>query len=237
MTGATCPFDMAELETQAKAVLSPQGYSYVASGASSEDTMRANAESFRRWRIVPRMLRDVACRLGPFRRVVRSHSISLLRCCCRPVGVQSIVHPDGELATAPGLRAAQTGIPSSSCRRCRRVALEDVAAAMGDAPGWFQLYWPKDPELARSFLSRAKPRATWPSSSRWATAWWAGVPGTSVSSTCLSWADRWRTTSPTLCSAPGYVLLQKRTCRTALLHFAGALRRSLAHVGRPDVTA
>ena len=87
------PFDMAELEARAKAVLSPQAYSYVASGASSGDTVRANAAAFRRWRIVPRMLRDVAERdLSVDLLGARFPSPVLLS----PVGVQSIVHPDGE---------------------------------------------------------------------------------------------------------------------------------------------
>ena len=59
------PFSTTELAEQARALLSPQAYSYVASGASSEDTMRENAASFRRWRIVPRMLRDVASGTSP----------------------------------------------------------------------------------------------------------------------------------------------------------------------------
>jgi lactate 2-monooxygenase len=33
--------------------------------------------------------------------------------------------------------------------------LEDVAAAGGEAPRWYQLYWPKDRDLAISFLERA----------------------------------------------------------------------------------
>jgi lactate 2-monooxygenase len=144
------PFDMAELETQAKAVLSPQGYSYVASGASSEDTMRANAESFRRWRIVPRVLRDVARRDLSVELFGATFPVPVL---LSPVGVQSVVHPDGELATARA--AAHSGIPFV-LSSVSSVAMEDVAAAMGDAPRWFQLYWPKDPELTRSFLSRAE---------------------------------------------------------------------------------
>jgi isopentenyl diphosphate isomerase/L-lactate dehydrogenase-like FMN-dependent dehydrogenase len=35
-------------------------------------------------------------------------------------------------------------------------SMEDVAEAMGDAPRWYQLYWPNDPELATSFLNRAE---------------------------------------------------------------------------------
>ena len=37
-------------------------YDYVAGGAGAEETVRANREAFRRWRIVPRFLRDVGRR-------------------------------------------------------------------------------------------------------------------------------------------------------------------------------
>jgi lactate 2-monooxygenase len=144
------PFDMVELENRAKAVLSPQGYSYVASGASSEDTMRANVAAFRRWRIVPRMLRDVAQRDLSIELFGSNFPSPVL---LSPIGVQSIVHPDAEEATARA--AASTGVPFV-LSSVSSVCIEDVAAAMGDAPRWFQLYWPKDPELTRSFLTRAE---------------------------------------------------------------------------------
>jgi isopentenyl diphosphate isomerase/L-lactate dehydrogenase-like FMN-dependent dehydrogenase len=35
-------------------------------------------------------------------------------------------------------------------------SIEEVAGAGGDAARWFQLYWPRDPELAASFLLRAE---------------------------------------------------------------------------------
>jgi lactate 2-monooxygenase len=144
------PFSPVELEEQARAILSPEAYSYVASGASSEDTMRENAASFRRWRIVPRMLRDVAQRdLSRALFGARFDAPVLVA----PVGVQSIVHPYGELATATA--AADCGVPLV-LSSVSSVRLEDVAEAMGDAPRWFQLYWPKDPELTSSFLSRAE---------------------------------------------------------------------------------
>jgi lactate 2-monooxygenase len=34
--------------------------------------------------------------------------------------------------------------------------MEAVAAALGDSPRWFQLYWPKDPDLAASLVGRAE---------------------------------------------------------------------------------
>ena len=42
--------------------MTPEGYAYVAGGAGREETMRENREAFERWRIVPRMLRDVSSR-------------------------------------------------------------------------------------------------------------------------------------------------------------------------------
>ena len=42
--------------------MSPEGFAYVAGGAGTEETMRENRAAFERWRIVPRMLRDVSSR-------------------------------------------------------------------------------------------------------------------------------------------------------------------------------
>src|SRR5689334_9302710 len=56
------PVSYEELERQAREKLSPEAYGYIAGGAGGEETMRANREAFTRWRIVPRMLRDVSGR-------------------------------------------------------------------------------------------------------------------------------------------------------------------------------
>src|SRR6059058_3564171 len=39
-----------------------EAHGYVAGAAGAEDTLRENLEAFRRWRIVPRMLRDISAR-------------------------------------------------------------------------------------------------------------------------------------------------------------------------------
>ena len=138
------------LEARAREVLDGPAYDYVAGGVGSEDTMRANLEAFRRWRIVPRMLRDVG---------VRDLSTEVLDTPLKapvllaPVGVQSIIHAEAELAVARA--AASTGTPVVLSTAASNT-LEDVAEAMGETPRWFQLYWPNDPELAASFLRRAE---------------------------------------------------------------------------------
>src|SRR5437899_8588084 len=75
----------AELEQQSQAKLSPGAYDYVAGGAGAEETMRANSEAFRKWRIVPRMLRDVASRDLRARSEEHTSELQSLRhLVCRP---------------------------------------------------------------------------------------------------------------------------------------------------------
>src|SRR5262245_8029665 len=54
------PVSIEELEQKAKEVMTPEAYGYVAGSAGSEDSKRANLDGFKRWRIVPRFLRDVS---------------------------------------------------------------------------------------------------------------------------------------------------------------------------------
>jgi L-lactate dehydrogenase (cytochrome) len=144
------PLTYQDLERQAERQLSRGAFGYVAGGAGAEDTVRANREAFRRWRIVPRMLRDVSHRDLSTTVLGTSMPAPLM---LAPVGVQSIVHPDAELAVARA--AAAVGVPMVLSTASSR-SIEDVAEALGDSPHWFQLYWPRDPDLAASLLGRAE---------------------------------------------------------------------------------
>jgi lactate 2-monooxygenase len=66
--------------------------------------------------------------------------------------VQSIVHPDAELAVARA--AAAQGITSILSTAASNT-IEDVAEAAGEGSRWYQLYWPQDRDLAASFVRRA----------------------------------------------------------------------------------
>jgi lactate 2-monooxygenase len=144
------PVSVAELEQKALEEMEPRAANYVGAGAGSEETIRANAEAFRRRRIVPRMLRDVA---------ERDLSTTLLDTAMpaplmlAPIGVQRVLHEDGELATARA--AAALGVPMIAST-ASHFSLEEIAAAGGEAPRWFQLYWANDPGLVRSFVGRAE---------------------------------------------------------------------------------
>jgi lactate 2-monooxygenase len=143
------PLLAADLQDRARERLSAQAYGYVAGGAGAELTMRANLQAFERVQIVPRMLRDVA---------QRDLSCSLLGTAMpapvllAPVGVQSIVHAEAELAVARA--AAAQGLPFILSTAASHT-IEEVARAAGGAARWYQLYWPKDRDLAASFVARA----------------------------------------------------------------------------------
>ncbi len=144
------PTDLNELEAAAAGCLTPEAFGYIAGGAGSGDTVRENADAFRRWRIVPRMLTDVAA--PSYGSTVLGAELAtpfLLG----PLGVLGIAHPDGEVAVARA--AAAHGVPMV-LSTASSTPMEDVADANGDGQRWYQLYWPKDREVAASFLARAK---------------------------------------------------------------------------------
>jgi lactate 2-monooxygenase len=144
------PISVDDLAIQAKTVLSREAYDYVAGGSGGEDTMRANLEAFRRWRIVPRLLRNVGRRDLSVEVLGQRFPVPIM---LAPIGVQSIVHEQGEIATASAARSLGVPLIISTVSSS---TMEDVAVTMGDAPRWFQLYWPTDDELAASFLKRAE---------------------------------------------------------------------------------
>jgi L-lactate dehydrogenase (cytochrome) len=144
------PVPVADLEAQAMAAMDPKAANYVWAGAGTEDTIDANLEAFRRRRIVPRMLRDVSERDLATTVLGTEMPAPLL---LAPIGVQKVVHSDGELASARA--AAAVGVPMIAST-ASHFSLEEIAEAGGEAPRWFQLYWPNDPALARSMVERAE---------------------------------------------------------------------------------
>jgi lactate 2-monooxygenase len=144
------PIPLSELEKKAAEVLSAPAYDYVAGSASGERTAQANLAAFDRWRIVPRMLRDVSQRDLTVELLGHTLPAPVL---LGPIGVQGIIHPEAEVAA--GRAAAALGVPFVLSTVSSR-PMEEVAQAMGPAPRWFQLYWGKDHEITTSFLQRAE---------------------------------------------------------------------------------
>jgi lactate 2-monooxygenase len=138
--------DLSRLEAQAAANLSAEAMGYIVPSAGSGSTARANLAAFEKWRLVPRMLRgsnerDLSCTiLG-----TKMPAPVLVA----PIGVQTLAHPDGELATARAANAL--GLTYTHSTQASH-AFEQIEA---DSK-WYQLYWPTDREVCLSFLHRAK---------------------------------------------------------------------------------
>ena len=149
---------------------------YVFGSAGTCSTERFNREAFDDWRIVPNMLRDVTDRNssvspiiicihptgGQMKLIKKSRSILQITLFGKkyssplliaPIGVQGIVHADAELGTARA--AGSLSVPFIMSTASTR-SIEDVAIANGsNNPRWYQLYWPKSPEVTISLLTRA----------------------------------------------------------------------------------
>jgi len=142
-----------DYEAAAERGLSPAAAAYYRSGAGDEQSLRENVESWKRFRLRPRMLVGVG---------ERSAGTTVLGTPVRfpvlvaPTAMQRLAHPDGELATARAAAAAGTIMTLSTVATAsiEQVA-EARAAAARDAAGWFQLYPQRDRGLTRALVDRA----------------------------------------------------------------------------------
>jgi lactate 2-monooxygenase len=122
----------------------------VAAGAGNERTVAANRAAFDRWRIVPRMLRDVERRdtsaelFGQ-----RLPSPFLLA----PVGVLELAHPEADCAVARAARDTGTAMVFSNQAS---KPMEGLARILEDSPHWFRLYWSRSDALVESLAARAE---------------------------------------------------------------------------------
>jgi isopentenyl diphosphate isomerase/L-lactate dehydrogenase-like FMN-dependent dehydrogenase len=144
------PVGWPELVAQAGRAMSAPAWAYVHGSAGLETTAAANAAALDAWRIVPRMLRDVADRDLGVTLFGHRYPTPLL---AAPVGALELVHRDADLAIARA--AAALGIPSVISSQAS-VPMERVAAEGGGGPLWFQLYWSADDELVESLVQRAE---------------------------------------------------------------------------------
>lgn len=125
------------------------GHAYVAGGCGPEQTLAANRAAFEQTAILPRMLVDVTAghtRLELFGRTLQ-HPVLLA-----PVAYQTLVHPLGEVETARGAAATDSGLVVSTLAGR---TLEEVAAQAGDER-WFQLYFQPRRAHTADLLRRAE---------------------------------------------------------------------------------
>lgn len=141
--------NLADYEGLARERVEPGAWGYLAGGADDEVTLRENVAAFQRLQLLPRVLVDVS-RVDPSVTVLGQRIA--LPVLLAPTAFQSLVHPDGELATARAASAAGTVAVVSTMAAYR---LEEVAAA-APGPKWFQLYCYRDRGVTRHFVERAE---------------------------------------------------------------------------------
>jgi len=138
------------MEQQAKAQLDQASYDFVAGGAGSELTLRANREAFQRLTIMPRVLTGIKHVDTSTNLLGQKLSMPIY---VTPMANHGVVHPLAEVGSAQGAKKAGTLFvaPTGSNK-----TMEEVATSIKDSPRWFQLYFNKDPEINKQLLQRAE---------------------------------------------------------------------------------
>src|SRR5215813_14536729 len=140
--------DFDALEHAAQAAMAPASFAFCQAGADDEITAAENATAWRRLRLRPRILRDVATIDTTVTILGRRATTPIM---VAPTGRHRLFHRDGEIATARG--AAASGATFVLATNAT-ATIEDVAAHRGDAAQWFQLYL-SDRAIAEGLIDRA----------------------------------------------------------------------------------
>jgi len=143
------PVCVADFRAWAQAKLPAATFDYIETGSADEVTLHDNVAAFRRLKVLPPLLSGTASADLSTTALGQAVKLPIL---LAPVAAQRMYHPQGALAAARGAAACGTifGVSSSAAN-----SVEEIAAA-ADGPKWFQLYVPKDREVARKLVQRAE---------------------------------------------------------------------------------
>lgn len=149
MSDHPTPITVADYEPLARALVEPGAWDYQAGGAGDEHSLTDNHVAWTRLRLRPRVLVDVSTRdLATTAFGARlAHPIVVA-----PTAMHRLSHAEAEVTTARGTAAAGGLFTQSTISS---VPMEEVAAAIGDSPRWFQLYTPADRGACRELVERA----------------------------------------------------------------------------------
>jgi len=146
------PIDFKDLVARAEAAMPEHVLSYVQGGCGDERTQDQNADAFHNWGMIPRMMVDCSTRdltIDLFGDTLPNPAFMA------PVGVNGICTQDGHGDIAAAKASALAGVPFMASTLAND-PLEEVIKHCGDVPAYFQLYTPKNKELAESLISRAE---------------------------------------------------------------------------------
>ncbi|XP_075056838.1 2-Hydroxyacid oxidase 1 isoform X1 [Mixophyes fleayi] len=139
-----------DFEHHAKRFLKKSVFDYYRSGAENQQTLAENVAAFSRWRLYPRVLRDVS--VTDLSTTILGQKVSM-PICVGATAMQRMAHPDGEVATVRACRSIGTGMMLSSWATS---SIEEVAEAAEGSLCLMQLYIYKDRSLTKSLVQRAE---------------------------------------------------------------------------------
>ncbi len=138
-----------DFERLAPEFIEAAAWAHVAGGTGGEQSLQANIRALAGIELHSRILQDLeaaSTRTTLLGQAFR-HPVLLA-----PMNAQSLVHPQGELATAAGAAAQQACLVVSTQAS---KPMEEIAAQT-DAPKWFQLYIQPEREHTRALIERAE---------------------------------------------------------------------------------
>ncbi|MDR0921237.1 MAG: alpha-hydroxy-acid oxidizing protein [Lactobacillales bacterium] len=141
--------NVAALEEKVKVNMEPGAFGYLAGGAESEITLRANVTSFEHKKVLPRVLQNVEnpdLRTSLFGIELSAPIIAA------PIAAHGLVHEQAEKDTVQGVGAAGTIFSLSTYGNA---TVDEVAQASPETPKFFQLYMSKDDDFNHWILDKA----------------------------------------------------------------------------------
>lgn len=123
-----------DFEKYAQETMSKYIFNFFSRGADEEVTLGENRNAFKRYQIIPRVLRDVSKRETGT--TILGYPISF-PVCISPTAFHGDAHPDGEVGTARGAMSMKIGYTMSTYASR---SIDEVADAAGDCLKFFQLH-------------------------------------------------------------------------------------------------
>jgi isopentenyl diphosphate isomerase/L-lactate dehydrogenase-like FMN-dependent dehydrogenase len=141
---------LVEFEAIARRAMDAAAFDYVAGGSWDEVSLVENLAAWRRYRVMPRALVDVATVDPGTTMLGVSVSMPLA---VAPMAVHGLAHSAAEIASAKA--AAAAGVPFTLSTMASH-SIEQVAAAVPAGTRWFQLYAQADPGRSQELVARAE---------------------------------------------------------------------------------
>ena len=137
-----------DYEAAGRAHLPRSLHAYVSGGVEDNASLAANRAAFAEYAFVPRVLVDVSARSQAVMLFGRAYAAPFG---LAPMGISALTAYRGDIVLARGAAAQKVPMIFSGSSLIR---LEDVIAAAGDQPPWFQAYLPGDVPKIEALVDR-----------------------------------------------------------------------------------